>query len=145
MNILVINGPNLNKLGYRDKKQYGIMTLSEINDLMRKEFPDINFEFFQSNIEGFIIEKIQQSENEIDALIINPGAFSHYSLAIRDALADFKKIKIEVHLSNISSREEFRQKSLTAAVCDGYISGFKEKSYLAAVYLAQKLFQEKNK
>jgi 3-dehydroquinate dehydratase-2 len=142
MKILIVNGPNLNKLGKRNNEIYGSMTLNDIYDAIKKEFPDIQFEFFQSNIEGFIIEEIQQMENEVDALIINPGAFSHYSIAIRDALLDFKKIKIEVHLSNISAREEFRQKSITAAVCDGYISGFKEHSYLAAVYLVKKLLSK---
>ena len=139
MKILVINGPNINLLGIREHSNYGILTLSEINKIIEAEYKKINFEFFQSNFEGEIIEKIQSAQKEFDALIINPGGYAHTSVAIRDALEECKIVKIEVHLSHLAKREEFRQTFLTAAVCDGYISGFKEKGYLAAVYLAQKL------
>ncbi len=140
MKILIINGPNLNLLGERDKTQYGNLTLSDIHDKLTEEFPEIDFEYFQSNLEGEIIEKIQNARNSnIDGLIINPGGYSHTSVAIRDALELVEFPKIEVHLSNLAQREEFRRTSITASVCTGYISGFKELSYLAAVYLIKKL------
>ena len=143
MKILVINGPNLNLLGTRDEKNYGAFTLTDIEDKLSNQFPNANFSFFQSNHEGEIIDKIQSSENEFDAIIINPGGFAHSSVAIRDALAEIKLIKIEVHLSNLSKREDFRQKLITASACDGYISGFKEESYNAAVYLIEKFLKVK--
>jgi 3-dehydroquinate dehydratase-2 len=122
---------------------YGTLTLSEINKIIESEFNEIKFEFFQSNLEGEIIEKIQNKQKEFDALIINPGGYAHTSVAIKDALEACKIIKIEVHLSHLAKREDYRQTLLTASGCDGYISGFKEKSYLAAVYLAQKQNNQK--
>jgi 3-dehydroquinate dehydratase-2 len=142
MRILIINGPNLNLLGKREHKNYGILTLSELVNLIKAEFPDLDFEFFQSNVEGEIITQIQKY-NQYDAIIINPGGYAHTSVAIKDALEDCKIIKIEVHLSHLVKREDYRQTLLTASSCDGYISGFKEYSYLSAVYLAQKLFKRK--
>ncbi len=140
MKILIINGPNLNLLGERDETQYGNVTLSEIHDKLTEEFPGIDFEFFQSNLEGEIIEKIQNARNSgFVGLVINPGGYSHTSVAIRDALELVDLPKIEVHLSNLAKREEFRKNSLTATACTGYISGFKEFGYLAAVYLIRKL------
>ncbi len=140
MKILIINGPNLNLLGERDETQYGNVTLSEIHDKLTEEFPGIDFEFFQSNLEGEIIEKIQNARNSgFVGLVINPGGYSHTSVAIRDALELVDLPKIEVHLSNLAKREEFRRSSLTATACTGYISGFKEFGYLAAVYLIRKL------
>ncbi len=140
MKILIINGPNLNLLGERDETQYGNVTLSEIHDKLTEEFPGIDFEFFQSNLEGEIIEKIQNARNSgFVGLVINPGGYSHTSVAIRDALELVDLPKIEVHLSNLAKREEFRRNSLTATACTGYISGFKEFGYLAAVYLIRKL------
>jgi 3-dehydroquinate dehydratase II len=139
MKILVINGPNLNMLGIREHSNYGILTLPEINNIIETEYNDVNFEFFQSNIEGEIVDKIQNAQKEFDSLIINPGGYAHTSVAIKDALEICKIIKIEVHLSNLVKREDYRQTLLTAGSCDGYISGFKEKGYLAAVYLTLKL------
>jgi 3-dehydroquinate dehydratase-2 len=143
MKILIINGPNINLLGIREHSNYGTLTLSEINKIIESEFNEIKFEFFQSNLEGEIIEKIQNKQKEFDALIINPGGYAHTSVAIKDALEACKIIKIEVHLSHLAKREDYRQTLLTASGCDGYISGFKEKSYLAAVYLAQKQNNQK--
>ena len=143
MKILVINGPNINLLGIREHSNYGILTLSEINKIIEAEYQKINFEFFQSNFEGEIIEKIQSAQKEFDALIINPGGYAHTSVAIKDALEACKIIKIEVHLSHLAKSEDYRQILLTAGGCDGYISGFKENSYLAAVYLVQKLYNHK--
>ncbi len=139
MKILIINGPNLNLLGARDKVKYGSLTLQEINQIIQEDNPEIQFEFYQSNLEGEIISKIQKAGDVFNALIINPGGYAHTSIAIKDALEECKILKIEVHLSNLSNREDFRQTLLTAGSCNGYISGFKEKGYLAAVYLAKSL------
>ena len=135
MKVLIINGPNLNRLGERNKIQYGKTTLKEIEKLLTEEFPDIAFTFFQSNSEGDIIDQVQNAPRIYDGIIINPGGYAHTSVAIRDALEDCKICKIEVHLSQLVNREEFRQNLITASACDGYISGFKENSYLAAAYL----------
>jgi len=143
MKILVINGPNINLLGIREHSNYGSLTLAEIIKIIETEFKEIKFKFFQSNFEGEIIEMIQNAQKEFDALIINPGGYAHTSVAIKDALEACKIIKIEVHLSHLANREDYRQILLTAAGCDGYISGFKEKSYLAAVYLVEKLKNKK--
>lgn len=145
MNLLIIYGPNLNLLGKRDRKIYGSLSLEKINSCIQKEFPKDNFTFFQSNIEGEIITQIQNANNKFDGIIINPGGYAHTSVAIRDALADSNLPKIEVHLSNLSSRENFRQISLTASVCNGYISGFKENSYMAAVYLLHKITNQRKR
>lgn len=139
MKILILNGPNLNLLNKRNKKLYGEYSLKSIESIIKKEFPNDEFQFYQSNLEGELINQIQKADEKFDALIINPGGYAHTSVALRDALADTKVFKIEVHLSNLSCRENFRQTLLTASVCDGYISGFKEKSYLAAIYLIHKL------
>ncbi len=135
MKILIINGPNLNLLGKRDKNQYGTLTLENIETKLNEEYPDDEFVFFQSNHEGEIIGKIQSAKNEFAGIIINPGGYAHTSVAIRDALAECKLPKIEVHLSHLANREGFRQTLITATACDGYISGFKENGYSAAVFL----------
>jgi len=139
MIITVINGPNLNKLGERDPGKYGNFTLESLNSLIRNEFSDIEFDFFQSNVEGEIINKIQEISGISDALIINPGGYSHTSVSIKDALELLKMPKIEVHLSNIAARENYRNFSITASATNGYISGFKELSYMSAVYLIKKI------
>jgi len=144
MKIIVINGPNLNLLGARDKTKYGSLTLEEINIIIENEYPKVEFEFYQSNLEGEIINKIQIAADHFDALIINPGGYAHTSVAIKDALEDCKITKIEVHLSHLLQRESFRQTLLTAGSCDGYISGFKEKGYLAAVYLVLAMLKPQN-
>ena len=133
-NILVINGPNLNMLGKRDIKQYGSLSLKEIENIVLKEAIKlkINVTFFQSNNEGEIVTKIQQSEN-FDGIIINAGAYTHTSIAIRDALETFGKPIIEVHLSNIYARETFRHKSYISGVVSGVIAGFREYSYILAL------------
>lgn len=143
MKILVLNGPNLNLLGKRNKDNYGELSLDKLEEAIKKEYPQIQFTFYQSNIEGELINRIQTASQEFDALIINPGGYAHSSVAIRDALAEINIIKVEVHLSHLVKREEFRQNLITASGCDGYISGFKEKSYLAAVYLIEKLYYNK--
>ncbi|WP_337871855.1 type II 3-dehydroquinate dehydratase [Ignavibacterium sp.] len=133
MRILILNGPNLNLLSHRDKHLYGGKDFNEILNDLQKSFPDFNFSYFQSNVEGELITKIQQASETFDGLIINPGGFAHTSVAIKDALELCKIPKVEVHLSNLAKREEFRQTLLTASSCDGYISGFKEVGYFLAV------------
>lgn len=134
MKILIINGPNLNFLGKREEDHYGELSLPEIERTVSNEFPEIDFTFFQSNIEGEIITRIQEADKLYSGLIINPGGYAHTSIAILDALALCKIPKVEVHLSNLSQREDFRQTSLTARNCNGYVSGLKEISYLAGIY-----------
>jgi len=135
MNITVIHGPNLNRLGHRNKKHYGTLTLIEINKMLEERAIklSISLKIMQSNHEGEIIDFIQQSCNATDGIIINPGAFTHYSFAIRDALDDCSVPVIEVHLSNIYSREGFRAKSVTAEVCAGQITGLGAQGYLLAL------------
>jgi 3-dehydroquinate dehydratase II len=141
MKILVINGVNLNQLGLRDASNYGNANLNDITSIMTNEFSEIEFSFFQSNSETEIVHQIHQT-SDYDGLIINPGAFTHTSIAIRDALETFKKPKVEVHLSNLSTRENFRNIQITTSKCDGYISGFKEISYLSAVYVIKLLVKK---
>ena len=139
MKILVINGPNLNMISNRDKTQYSELNIEQIITLLEKEFPEMEFTSFQTNIEGELVTKIQQTELGFDGLIINPGAYAHTSIAIMDALEICRIPKIEVHLSHLANREEYRQNLLTAKNTNGYISGFKENSYLAAAYLLKKI------
>ena len=138
MRILILNGPNLNLLGNRDNQHYGDLSLDKLEEIIKKEFPKHQFTFLQSNMEGELIDQIQNSGKKFDALIINPGGYAHSSVAIRDALAVVSLPKIEVHLSHLAKREEFRQNLITATGCNGYISGFKEYSYFAAIYLIEK-------
>ncbi|MCK9555913.1 type II 3-dehydroquinate dehydratase [bacterium] len=140
MKILVINGPNLNLLGKREKDIYGSKTLENINKQMTRVAKEKNAEldFFQSNHEGEIVDKLGQAEKSYAAVVINPAAYTHTSVAIRDAIASINIPVIEVHISNIYQREEFRHKSLIAPVAKGQVSGFGEYSYilglLAAIY-----------
>lgn len=145
MKIICINGPNLNLLGKRDKSHYGKLSLSNIESLIKKEFPKISFSFYQSNIEGEIVNVVQEASSKYDGLIINPGGYGHTSVAIRDALEFCTIPKVEIHLSHLAKREDFRQKLITASCCDGYISGFKEYGYFAGVYLIQKLINNKKR
>ena len=135
MKILIINGPNLNMLGIREPEKYGNETLGDINEKIKKYCDDnnISVEFYQSNIEGEIINKIHSARGNFDGIIMNAGAFTHYSYAIRDAIPIAEMPVIEVHLTNIHSREEFRHKSVIAPVCKGQICGFGSNSYLVAV------------
>lgn len=131
MKLLVINGPNLNMLGAREPEKYGTTTLQDIEkELYAYSFePGVDIETFQSNIEGEIINKIQQALGNFDGILINPGGYSHTSVAIRDAISAVNLPCVEVHMTNIHAREEFRQKSLIAEVCIGQISGFGKESY----------------
>jgi len=143
MKLLIVNGANLDMLGRRDSSQYGSLSLDEIKGLLEKEFPGYEFIYFQSNIEGEIVSRLHEvTEEDFEGLIINPGGYAHTSVVIRDALELISIPKIEVHLSNLSSRESFRQNLITASACDGYISGLKEYSYLAAVSVINKIKKE---
>lgn len=141
MKFIIINGPNLNMLEDREKDQYGNISLWDIENILKKEFPKVSVTFYQSNLEGDLVTKIHEANKVYDGLIINPGGYAHTSVAIHDALALCKIPKVEVHLSNISRREDFRQKTLTAKQCNGYISGLKEISYLSGVYSLIKVIE----
>ena len=135
MKILIINGPNLNLLGEREPEVYGKTSLAAINaqvTALAKELK-VDVEFFQSDHEGEIVETIGKARKTCDAIIMNPAAYTHTSIAIRDAIAASGLPVVEVHLSNIYAREEFRQKSLIAPVCKGQISGFGPQGYLLAL------------
>ena len=141
MKFIVINGPNLNMLSRRDETKYSSLNLEQIIELLKQEFPTIEFSSFQSNLEGELVSVIQSADKNYDGIIINPGGYSHTSVAIMDALEICKIPKIEVHLSHLANREEYRQNLLTAKNTNGYISGFKENSYLAAAFLLKKLIK----
>ncbi len=135
MKILVIHGPNLNMLGSRQVSLYGDKTLAEINSLLDKAAYELGVELetFQSNHEGALVDFIQEKSSEATGILINPGALTHYGLSLRDALADTSLPVIEVHLSNIYAREEFRQQSVIAPVSRGQISGLGWRGYIAAL------------
>lgn len=143
--IIVINGPNLNLLGAREKDVYGIVTLEQIAAAVNREAQllGIDTDFIQTNHEGEIIDKLHEARGKYDLIILNPGAYTHYSIAIRDAVKAVELPCIEVHLSNIHAREEFRSKSVIAPVCSGQISGFGADSYLVALKAASLLLSEK--
>lgn len=135
-NIRVINGPNINFTGIREKSVYGDLKYNDIENIILEKAESLGFECncFQTNIEGEIINFIQNCHfDEIDGIIINPGAFTHYSYAIRDAISSVNIPFIEVHMSNIHKREEFRHKSVTAPVCEGQICGFGVYGYIMAL------------
>ena len=131
MKILILNGPNLNLLGTREPEIYGNTSMQDVLEQLKTQFSEHELMYYQSNYEGGIIDRIQNED--YDALVINPGAFTHYSFAIADALKNVKKRKIEVHISNIYQREEFRQKSVTAAYTNAVLSGFGIDGYRLAV------------
>ena len=133
MKIIIINGPNLNLLGKREKEIYGSQDFESYLEDLKNEFPAIEISFFQSNVEGEIINKIHQVGFDHDGIILNAGAYTHTSVAIRDAIAGISSEVIEVHLSNIYARESFRHESLIAPKCIGTISGFGLDSYRLAV------------
>lgn len=137
MKILVINGPNINMLGIREPEIYGQVTLQKIEEELieySKNFNDLELEFFQSNTEGEIVDKIQSSLNKFNGIIINPAAYTHTSIAIMDAIKAVKIPTVEVHLSNINSREEYRKISYTSSVAIGTVAGFKQDSYKMALF-----------
>ena len=146
-NIIVINGPNLNLLGEREQSQYGSITYDELknNCLKYSKTLEINIEFTQSNIEGEIVTIIQEAKKKYDALIINAAGFTHTSVAIRDSLAIFKKPSIELHISNIYKREEFRHKSMISDIVTGIICGLGVNGYILAINAMHELLKNGNR
>jgi 3-dehydroquinate dehydratase II len=139
MKILIINGPNLNMLGRREELFYGTEPFEKILAELKEKFPEVELDYFQSNTEGDIVTRIQQAADEkLQGIVINAGAYTHYSIAIHDALLIPQTMKVEVHLSNIYHREEYRRKSVLSAACQGVIAGFGKDSYRLAIdYLCQ--------
>jgi 3-dehydroquinate dehydratase-2 len=133
MKILVINGPNLDQLGTREPEVYGSDSLEQIYEYVKSSLSDVDFEFFQSNHEGELIEKIH-SATEFDGIIFNPAAFTHYSIALRDAVESCTLPVVEVHLSNVAARETFRHESVIAPVCIGVITGFGKYGYVLGAH-----------
>ena len=144
--IIIINGPNLNLLGEREQSQYGSITFDKLKENCKKKSSELNLEvdFTQSNVEGEIVNIIQESRKKFDGMIINAAAFTHTSVAIRDALDLFKKPIIELHISNIYKREEFRQKSLISDKVTGGIFGLGADGYILAIISMQKLLKNEN-
>ena len=144
--IIILNGPNLNLLGEREKSQYGSFTLKDIEETC-KQFAskaDLTLSFYQSNIEGELVEKIQESRNKFSGLIINAGGYTHTSVAIHDALKIIKMPIIELHISNIYNREEFRHKSLISKVAKGIICGFGASGYIMALDAMRNYLKNEN-
>ena len=145
--IIILNGPNLNLLGEREKKQYGSLTLKEI-EYNCKEFAkknNVKLSLFQSNIEGELITQIQNSRNNQDGIIINAGGYTHTSVAIHDALKVLKIPIIELHISNIYNREDFRHKSLISKVANGVICGFGAEGYVMSLKAMMKILENENR
>ena len=144
--IIIINGPNLNLLGEREQSQYGSMSLEKIKEKCEKKTKElkIDVEFFQSNVEGEIVNKIQEARKSFDGMIINAAGFTHTSVAIRDALDIFKKPIIELHISNIYKREDFRKKSLISDVVSGGIFGLGPEGYILAIISLEKMLKNEN-
>ena len=146
-NILIINGPNLNLLGEREQSQYGSITFDNLKKicLQKAKELNVNLEFTQTNIEGEIVTAIQEARNKFDGIIINAAGFTHTSVAIRDSLTIFKKPIIELHISNIYKREEFRQKSMISDVVTGIICGLGANGYILAINAMQELLNNGNR
>jgi len=145
--VIIINGPNLNLLGEREQSQYGSITFNKLKEICLNKSKELGLEaeFLQSNIEGEIVNIIQDSIKNIDGIIINAAAFTHTSVAIRDALSVFKKPIIELHISNIYKREEFRQKSLLSDIATGGIFGLGSDGYILAIISMQKLLKNEDR
>ncbi len=144
--IIIINGPNLNLLGEREQSEYGSITFENLKENCKKKSDELGMEinFVQSNVEGELVNIIQDSRKKFDGIIINAAAFTHTSIAIRDALNIFKKPIIEVHISNIYKREEFRQKSLISDIVTGGIFGLGADGYILAIISMHKLLKNEN-
>ena len=146
-NIIIINGPNLNLLGEREQSQYGSITFDQLKKICidKSKELEINIEFVQSNLEGEIVNLIQESRKKYDGIIINAAGFTHTSVSIRDALEIFKKPIIELHISNIYKREEFRHKSLISDIATGIICGLGSNGYILAINAMQELLKDGNR
>ena len=143
MRIAVINGPNLNMLGKREPEKYGKISFEEFIPELMKKFKDVNFSFFQSNVEGELINEIQKNSINCEGLIVNMGGYSHTSVAIADAISGINVPVVEVHLTNIFSREEFRHFSIVGGKCKGSISGFGLNSYILGIQALLEIINEK--
>ena len=145
MKILFLNGPNLNLLGSREPGVYGRATLADIESAVRQRAKELGADvaFSQSNIEGELVTRIQEAKGKFDAIVLNAAAYTHTSVAIRDAIAAIGVPTIEIHLSNVHAREEFRHNSLIAPVCQGIIAGFGADSYLLGLQAAVSVIQKK--
>lgn len=133
MKLLILNGPNLNLLGTREPGIYGNSSMESYLDTLRKDFPQVEIDYFQSNIEGEMIDKMQEVGFTYDGIVLNAGAYTHTSVALHDCIRAIKAPVIEVHISNVHTREEFRHKSMISAACKGVICGFGMDSYRLAV------------
>ena len=134
MKILIINGPNLNLLGTREPQHYGTGTMDGVLDALKSQYPRVEFDYYQSNVEGFLIDRLHKTlEEPCHGVVLNAGGYTHTSVALRDAIAAIKVPVVEVHISNVHSREEFRHRSLISAVCKGVICGFGLDSYRLGV------------
>lgn len=134
MKILIINGPNLNLLGTREPQHYGTGTMDSVLDALKSHYPRVEFDYYQSNVEGVLIDRLHKTlEEPCDGVVLNAGGYTHTSVALRDAIAAIKVPVVEVHISNVHSREEFRHRSLISAVCKGVICGFGLDSYRLGV------------
>lgn len=134
MKILIINGPNLNLLGTREPQHYGTGTMDSVLDVLKSQYPRVEFDYYQSNVEGFLIDRLHKTlEEPCDGVVLNAGGYTHTSVALRDAITAIKVPVVEVHISNVHSREEFRHRSLISAVCKGVICGFGLDSYRLGV------------
>ena len=144
--ILVLNGPNINVLGRRNPSIYGVNTLDEINQLIAEKADELGVEvfFYQSNVEGELINRIQENWGNIEGIVINPGALTHYGYSLKDALIDAVVPVIEVHLGNIYAREEWRRHSVVADIARGQIAGFGWRSYTSAIEILAGIIEEEN-
>lgn len=133
MKILIINGPNLNLLGVREPGIYGSSSFEAYLPKLRERFPSVEIEYYQSNVEGFLIDKMQEAGFSYDGIVLNAGAYTHTSVALHDCIRSLRSLVIEVHISNVHTREDFRHKSFISAACKGVICGFGLDSYRLAV------------
>jgi 3-dehydroquinate dehydratase-2 len=139
MRIQIINGPNLNLLGKREPSVYGATSFEDYLAELRRQYPEVQIDYFQSNIEGLLIDKIQESGFEVDGIVLNAGAYTHTSIALHDAIKAVPAPVIEVHISNVHARESFRHTSLIAGACRGVICGFGTDSYRLAIEAVTRL------
>ncbi len=133
MKILIVNGPNLNRLGTREPDIYGHRTMADCMEGLRRTFSGIEIEEYQSNVEGFLIDRLQQADQEADGIVLNAGAYTHTSIALADCIRSLAVPVVEVHISNVHAREDYRRQSMIASVCMGVICGFGLDSYRLAV------------
>mgnify|MGYP000552064563 CR=1 FL=1 len=139
MRILIINGPNINLLGKREPSIYGSVSFDDYLEELRRCYPEVQIDYYQSNVEGFLIDKIQEAGFGVDGIILNAGAYTHTSIALQDAIRAVPAPVIEVHISNVHTREEFRHKSMISCACRGVICGFGLDSYRLALEALKKL------